>query len=237
MTSRPLFATGLVLVLAACSGTSNVGNVPPPPDQGTVVNGGDGNNGGTPSGNNGTPSGNGDGTSSGTSSGTPSGSSSGSAGGSSSGSPNGSSSGSGSGSGSGGASGDDGGAGDDGGNPSGGGNTDAGNDPAPSSCPSGATTEIEPNDSSGKATPFTGTACGSLDPVGDVDYWKTTLSAQAQTIHIAYHGGVTLEVTSQGNTVTIPGTQPVPFHPGAEYVIKVTASAAAKADYTVLVQQ
>jgi hypothetical protein len=121
----------------------------------------------------------------------------------------------------------------DGGGNNGGG--DGGGLVAPSACPaSGATNETEPNDTMAQANAFTDTACGAIDPASDVDWWKFTLSASAKTIALAYHGQVKLVIQSQGDTVTLPGSTSIPFHPGADYFVTVTSASGNKESYTLV---
>ncbi len=108
--------------------------------------------------------------------------------------------------------------------------------PAPAQCPSGGTTENGSNDSPSSAITITSAACGTVSSVGR-DWWKFTLSHAATKLAVEYSGTVTLHVTSDGDTVTVgPGTA-LPFNPGAEYFIEVSAAAGGAQPYVIVLEE
>lgn len=90
-------------------------------------------------------------------------------------------------------------------------------------CVAGGTPEMEPNDTSGMATPFTSRACGAILPMGDKDFFTFKLANTTTTFDLRYLGDVKLVVTVKGQTVTLgPGMSPaIPFFLNEDYIVEV----------------
>jgi len=91
---------------------------------------------------------------------------------------------------------------------------------------SGTSAETESNDTAGTANALllNGVECGQIAPATDVDFFKFTLPASAQTMQITFEGNVTLKFTvgSDAPVTLTPSNFPqVGFHPGSEYTIEV----------------
>lgn len=102
-------------------------------------------------------------------------------------------------------------------------------------CVAGSMAEAEPNDAADQASVLgqPGSVCGQL-AVGDVDFIRFTLPADATTIKL---GGVTTQVgyamtlEVDGQSMPLEGT--VPFKPGMDYLVKVTNTGQAELDWRV----
>jgi hypothetical protein len=101
-----------------------------------------------------------------------------------------------------------------------------GGDAASEGGTSGTSAETEPNDTAGTANALVlnGVECGAIAPATDVDFFKYTLPADAQTMQITFDGYITLKITvGTDSPVTLTPTSfpQVGFHPGSEYTVEV----------------
>ncbi|MGO8997630.1 MAG: hypothetical protein ACLQVI_30300 [Polyangiaceae bacterium] len=206
------FALGALaaLAFAGCSGASTqVVDVAPSEGSGTTATNGSSSGGASSSG---SPASNGGGSSGGSSSGSGTangnGSGNGNGNGSSSGGNNGSSSGSSS---SGGA--------------------------APSQCPTNGSQQVSGSgDSQSDATEFDTVACGTLSP-GQSYWWTFELPASTSKFGIGFTGGIQIELTIDGNTLSVePGTT-LPFRTKTPYYLQITPSGTASESYVLVVSE
>jgi hypothetical protein len=80
----------------------------------------------------------------------------------------------------------------------------------PDTKPAACTQEIEPNDTSSRATPFTSSFCGRIDTSGDVDYGTFEVPQDAQTIKVSHteqNGSVTYRYFAEGFPVPVQGDE------------------------------
>src|SRR5262249_41907243 len=103
---------------------------------------------------------------------------------------------------------------------------DAGGDAATEGGTSGTSAETEPNDTAGTANTLVlnGVECGAIAPATDVDFFKYTLPADAQTMQITFDGYISLKITVGSDppvTLTPSSFPSVGFHPGSEYTVEV----------------
>ncbi len=110
--------------------------------------------------------------------------------------------------------------------------------PAPLACPADGVIESGSNGKRSDALAFTTDACGKVSPNGE-DWWRFTLPSSATKLAFEFSGKVNLEITSQGETVTIENgvsSGPVPFHPNGEYEIGVTSETGGSQSYVLTAQ-
>jgi hypothetical protein len=103
-------------------------------------------------------------------------------------------------------------------------------------CPANGTPESPPNDTPARATPFTDVACGQISPASQVDFWTFTPPANAAHVGMHYSGAIGLTITAGTDTITLPGNAPMPFHPGAPYIVSVHSASGNPEPYTLTLQ-
>lgn len=85
------------------------------------------------------------------------------------------------------------------------------------------------NNEPGTANELVDSVCGTLLPATELDYLTFKLPENAQSMSLTFEGDVKLRISVEGqNQVELSPTSnpPVPFAPGKDYIIRVSANTA-----------
>ena len=108
---------------------------------------------------------------------------------------------------------------------------------APSQCPTNGSQQVSGSgDSQSDATEFDTVACGTLSP-GQSYWWTFELPASTSKFGIGFTGGIQIELTIDGNTLSVePGTT-LPFRTKTPYYLQITPSGTASESYVLVVSE
>jgi hypothetical protein len=114
-----------------------------------------------------------------------------------------------------------------------------GNDPgpAPPQCPPGGTQQTTASgDSQSDATPFDTVACGTLT-AGETYFWTFTLPASASKFGLSFTGGLQIEITIDGTTVSVVPGASLPFRTNDPYYVQVSPLGSTTESYVFVVSE